>query len=92
METLLEKVKQNLILEHSVDDMLLQSYIAASISYAEKYQHFPDRYYSENDMPHKCYDRQCPGIWQTRSACKAFSETCQEAGQSRLSSRDGTDL
>lgn len=51
MEALLEKVKQNLILEHSADDMLLQSYITAAISYAEKYQHFPDRYYSENDMP-----------------------------------------
>lgn len=31
--------------------MLLQGYITAAISYAEKYQHFPDQYYSENDMP-----------------------------------------
>ena len=31
MDTLLEKVKANLILEHSVDDALLQSYILSLI-------------------------------------------------------------
>ena len=39
MDTLLEKVKANLILEHSADDALLQGYITAAVSYAESYQH-----------------------------------------------------
>ncbi len=51
MNTLLEKVKANLILEHSEDDELLQSYITAAVSYAESYQHLPDNFYSENGMP-----------------------------------------
>lgn len=38
-DRLLEKVKQNLILEHSEDDALLGQYITASVSYAESYQH-----------------------------------------------------
>lgn len=50
MENLLEKVKKNLILEHSEDDDLLRSYIIAAVSYAEKYQHSPDGYYSVRDM------------------------------------------
>lgn len=49
--TLLEKVKANLILEHSEDDELLQTYITAAVSYAESYQHIVEGYYSENDMP-----------------------------------------
>lgn len=51
METLLEKVKANLILEHSADDALLQGYITAAISYAESYQHIPEGHYRENPMP-----------------------------------------
>ena len=51
METLLEKVKANLILEHSADDVLLQGYITAAISYAESYQHIPEGHYRENPMP-----------------------------------------
>lgn len=35
--TLLEKVKENLLLEHDRDDALLGSYLAAAISYAERY-------------------------------------------------------
>lgn len=35
MDALLNKVKQNLILEHSEDDDLLRSYITAAISYGE---------------------------------------------------------
>lgn len=50
-EELLEKVKQNLILEHSADDALLKSYITAAISYAESYQHIPEGTYSEKAMP-----------------------------------------
>lgn len=51
IDTLLEKIKANLILEHNVDDELLNSYITAAISYAESYQHIAEGYYSENTMP-----------------------------------------
>ena len=50
MDTLLEKVKANLILEHSADDALLQGYITAAVSYAESYQHVPEGTYAENPM------------------------------------------
>lgn len=51
MDTLLDKVKANLILEHSEDDELLELYIKSAVSYAESYQHIPENYYSENPMP-----------------------------------------
>lgn len=51
MDELLAKVKQNLILEHSVDDALIKSYITAAVSYAESYQHIPEGYYKDNPMP-----------------------------------------
>ena len=51
MDDLLEKVKANLILEHSADDELLSQYITAAVSYAESYQHIPAGTYSENAMP-----------------------------------------
>ena len=51
MDTLLDKVKANLILEHSADDALLENYITAAVSYAESYQHIPEGYYSETPMP-----------------------------------------
>lgn len=51
MDELLTKVKQNLILEHSADDVLLVNYITAAISYAESYQHIQQGYYKENPMP-----------------------------------------
>ena len=51
MDTLLEKVKANLILEHSADDALLQGYIAAAVSYAESYQHIPEGTYQNAPMP-----------------------------------------
>lgn len=50
IEELLKKVKQNLILNHEADDELLKSYITASISYAESYQHLKAGFYSENQM------------------------------------------
>ena len=43
METLLQKVKANLILDHTADDDLLQGFITAAVSYAESYQHPPQR-------------------------------------------------
>ncbi len=49
--TLLEKVKKNLILEHSEDDELMQIYITAAVSYAESYQHIAEGFYSANAMP-----------------------------------------
>ena len=48
---LLEKVKQNLILEHSADDSLIEGYIAAAVSYAESYQHIPEGTYRNAPMP-----------------------------------------
>lgn len=51
MDALLEKVKANLILEHSADDELLSQYITAAVSYAESYQHIPAGTYSEKNMP-----------------------------------------
>ena len=50
MDELLTKVKQNLILEHSADDVLLVNYINAAISYAESYQHIEQGYYTDNPM------------------------------------------
>ena len=50
-DELLQKVKQNLILEHNEDDELLKMYITAAVSYAESYQHIPENFYSENPMP-----------------------------------------
>ena len=51
METLLQKVKANLILDHTADDELLQGFITAAVSYAESYQHIPEGTYSEDPMP-----------------------------------------
>ena len=48
---LLQKVKDNLILQHDEDDDLLLGYIAAAVNYAESYQHLPEGYYSKNKMP-----------------------------------------
>ncbi|MDD4688328.1 MAG: head-tail connector protein [Eubacteriales bacterium] len=49
--TLLEKVKANLILEHSADDELLQNFIAAAVNYAESFQHIPAGTYMEQTIP-----------------------------------------
>lgn len=49
--TMLEKVKQNLILDHTADDDLITRYIAAAVSYAESYQHIEAGYYAVNAMP-----------------------------------------
>ena len=48
MDTLLEKVKANLILTHSADDELLEGYITAAVSYAESYQHIAEGYYCDH--------------------------------------------
>ena len=51
MDSLLTKVKQNLILEHSADDTLLQTYITAAVAYAESYQHITAGTYNVLPMP-----------------------------------------
>ena len=51
MDALLNKVKQNLILEQSEDDDLQRSNITAAISYAESYQHIPAGAYQVDPMP-----------------------------------------
>ncbi len=51
LTTLLEKVKANLILEHTADDDLLQLYITAATRYAESYQHLEENYYSTHAFP-----------------------------------------
>jgi len=48
---LLPKVKENLILAHGEDDVLLLRLIAAAVSYAESYQHLTENYYSTATMP-----------------------------------------
>ena len=50
MQTLLEKVKANLILEQSEDDELLQNFIFTATSYAESYQKKEDGFYLKHDM------------------------------------------
>lgn len=50
METLLEKVKANLIIDHAADDELLGTFILAAVSYAESYQHLTEGYYESNPM------------------------------------------
>jgi uncharacterized phage protein (predicted DNA packaging) len=50
MDELLSKVKQNLILNHDEDDVLLSGFITAAVSYAESYQKKPDGFYNENPM------------------------------------------
>ena len=51
MNELLQKVKANLILEHSADDDLIRNFIIAAVSYAESYQHIPEGFYGETPMP-----------------------------------------
>ena len=51
IETLLIKVKANLILEHDADDELVKGFIRAAVSYAESYQHIAEGFYAENAMP-----------------------------------------
>lgn len=51
MSELLNKVKENLILEHSADDGLIERFITAAVSYAESYQHLPEGTYADSVMP-----------------------------------------
>ena len=50
MDELLTKVKQNLILEHAADDVLLVRYIKSAVCYAESYKHVEQGYYTDNPM------------------------------------------
>ena len=51
MQSLLEKVKANLIIEHNEDDKLIEHFITAAISYAESYQHIEEGTYLEKKIP-----------------------------------------
>jgi len=51
MGTLLEKVKENLLIEHGIDDEVIFHFIIAALSYAESYQHIEEGYYKEHDIP-----------------------------------------
>lgn len=51
MQNLLEQVKQNLIIEHNEDDVLINSLIATAVSYAESYQHHNEGYYQSEPIP-----------------------------------------
>ena len=50
VDALLNKVKANLIIEHSEDDELIEMYICAAVSYAESYQHLRDGHYTDHPM------------------------------------------
>ncbi len=50
MSELLGKVKANLIIDHEMDDGLIQSNLAAAISYAESFQQLEEGHYSQNLM------------------------------------------
>ena len=50
-ESLLPKVKANLILEHDADDELLKGFIRTAVSYAESYQHIGEGSYAKDAMP-----------------------------------------
>ena len=47
---ILERVKKNLIIDFTDDDVIICAYIAAAISYAESYQHLERDYYKTNEM------------------------------------------
>ena len=50
-DELLVKVKANLIVSHSEDDALIQSFIRAAVDYAETFQHVESGTYATNPMP-----------------------------------------
>lgn len=49
-DSLIKKVKDNLIIGNHKDDVLIGELVAAAVSYAEGYQHLPSGYYSANEM------------------------------------------
>jgi len=51
MDTLLEKVKANLIITHDADDAIIAQFITVATSYAETFQSVPEGSYAENKMP-----------------------------------------
>lgn len=51
MATLLEELKENLIITTDQDDALLKRLLASAIDYAESFQHIPSGTYSEQAMP-----------------------------------------
>lgn len=50
MNALRKKVKQNLIIQHNVDDKLITGFITSAAAYAASYQHREIDWYDSNDM------------------------------------------
>ncbi len=50
MFELLQKVKDNLILEHDEDDAFIQELIFSAVDYARKYQKLPIDFYDNNPI------------------------------------------
>lgn len=53
IDSILNKIYQNLILEYGTDKDLILSYIFSAIDYAEAYQHLQDGYYRNHEMKPK---------------------------------------
>ena len=51
MDTLLDKVKANLIITHDADDALITQFITAATNYAETFQNVLEGSYSESKIP-----------------------------------------
>lgn len=51
MLELLQKVKDNLILQHDEDDVFIQELILCAIDYASKYQKLAPKFYENNVIP-----------------------------------------
>lgn len=48
--SMLDRIKFNLIIDHSMDDVLLKQLLAAAVDYAEGYQHIESGYYKKHPM------------------------------------------
>lgn len=55
--TLLEKVKQNLLIDYNNDDDLISRCIAAAVNYAESYQHVGMDFYSNGCEMSPCTEQ-----------------------------------
>lgn len=49
-DELIGQVKNNLIIDFTEDDRIIESYIVAAVSYAEQYQHKEGGYYFSHEM------------------------------------------
>lgn len=47
---LINKVKENSIIDYHTDDNLIGTFVSAAVTYAEGYQHLPENYYETHEM------------------------------------------